>query len=85
MDAQGPYQYQTWVTEAKMVCLLCADQLACSIHVLYGTTYSDYALIWVSTPPFFEDEDILQKSGRVVRILFQFHIVTREPIFELQL
>jgi hypothetical protein len=37
-------------------------------------------------PPFFlEDENIFQKSARVVQILWQFPIVSREPIFELHL
>ena len=37
-------------------------------------------------PPFFlEDENIFQKSARVVQILMQFPIVPREPIFDLQL
>jgi hypothetical protein len=53
--------------------------------VLYGTTYSKYALIWVSTPLFLEDEDIFQKSARVVGILLQFRVQPREPIFELHL
>ena len=39
-----------------------------------------------SAPPLFlEDENIFQKSARVVRILLQFRTVPREPIFELHL
>jgi hypothetical protein len=40
---------------------------------------------WSAPPLFLEDEDIFQKSARVVRILFQFRTVLREPIFELHL
>ena len=38
---------------------------------------------WSVTPLFLEDEDIFQKSARVVVILLQFRIQPREPIFEL--
>jgi hypothetical protein len=50
---------------------------------MYGTTYSDYALILVSTPLVLEDEDIFQKSATMVQILQQFPIVPSWPIFEL--
>jgi hypothetical protein len=53
--------------------------------LLYGTTYSEYALIWVSTPLFLEDENIFQKSGSMVQILMQFPVVPWRPIFELHL
>jgi hypothetical protein len=38
---------------------------------------------WSAPPLFLEDEDIFQKSARVVPFLFQFRVVPREPIFEL--
>jgi hypothetical protein len=39
-----------------------------------------------SAPPLFlEDEDIFQKSVRVVVILLEFFLQPREPIFELHL
>jgi hypothetical protein len=39
----------------------------------------------ISTPLFLEDEDIFQKSARVVLILLQFRLEPHEPIFELHL
>jgi hypothetical protein len=39
----------------------------------------------VRTPPFLEDENIFQKSARVVEILCKFRVQAREPIFELHL
>jgi hypothetical protein len=56
-----------------------------TLHVLYGTTYSEYAKFLSAPPLFLEDENIFQKSARVVQIIWQFPIVPREPIFELHL
>jgi hypothetical protein len=40
---------------------------------------------WSAPPLFLEDEDIFQKSARVVALLLQFMVQPREPIFELHL
>jgi hypothetical protein len=40
---------------------------------------------WSAPPLFLEDEDIFQKSVRVVVILLKFRLRPREPIFELHL
>jgi hypothetical protein len=42
--------------------------------ILYRTTYFEYALIWVSTPLFLEDENISRKSATLVVILSQFRV-----------
>jgi hypothetical protein len=52
---------------------------------LYGTTYSDYTKFRSVPPLFLEDENIFQKSDRVVVIILKFCIQLREPIFELHL
>jgi hypothetical protein len=56
-----------------------------SYWVLHGTTFSDYSLIWVSTPLFLEDENIFQKSASMVPILLQFPMEPWRPILELDL
>jgi hypothetical protein len=54
-------------------------------ELVYETSYSPWANFWSAPPLFLEDENIFQKSARVVVILLQFHLQPREPIFELLL
>ena len=56
-----------------------------NFRILYSSTGQPIPhepKFWSAPPLFLEDEDIFQKSARVVQILAQFLIVTRDPIFD---
>ena len=50
-----------------------------------GQPIPNESKFWSAPPLFLEDENIFQKSARVVPILVQFPMEPREPIFELHL
>jgi hypothetical protein len=61
------------------------DQHATILGYCTGQPIPNEPKFWPAPPLFLEDENIFQKSARVVPIILEFHIKPREPIFELHL